>query len=61
MNKFNKNEISKQYVNIINLITEQTNDIPQQVALELPKLKLPTLNKKKQELPKLKLPKLQKA
>ena len=53
---FTKKAISKIYDNIINIIEEQTNGLPQQVQLQLPKLK-----SAKQELPKLKLPKLQKA
>jgi glycosyltransferase involved in cell wall biosynthesis len=53
---FTKQAISKIYDNIISIIEEQTNSLPQQVQLQLPKLK-----SAKQELPKLKLPKLQKA
>jgi len=52
---FTKQQISKLYKNIINIIDTKMKDIPQQVGLKLPKLK-----SVKQELPKLKLPKLQK-
>ena len=52
---FTKQQISKLYKNIINIINTKMKDVPQQVGLKLPKLK-----SVKQELPKLKLPKLQK-
>jgi len=52
---FTKQHISKSYEDIINMIQQNVSDIPQQVKLELPKLKSTN------ELPKLKLPNLQKA
>jgi len=55
---FTSTAISKQYDNIMKLITEKTNDIPQQVSLKLPKLKLG--NSEEKTTPKIKLPKLQK-
>jgi glycosyltransferase involved in cell wall biosynthesis len=55
---FTSTAISKQYDNIMKLITEKTNDIPQQVSLKLPKLKLS--NSEEKSTPKIKLPKLQK-
>ena len=52
---FTKQQISKLYKNIINIIDNNMKQVPKQVELKLPKLK-----STKQELPKLKLPKLQK-
>ena len=60
---FNKLAIKEKYIKLIELIDKGVEHIPVAQQLQLPKLKLPKLNKQdngKPELQKLKLPKLKK-